>query len=205
MRAEFETLRAHFEKHGLTEKAGGQAIRAATRFAAVAYAGEKATQYGITGWKQGEVASAAMRMFKDWLQAFGGEENREPRRMVEQVQAWIQAHSGARLEDWRRPAMTDTHAPRTMNRAGWRRPTAETKDRTSDEHVFEYLIYPAVFKAELCNGFDPLQVARELDKRGLLKRDPPHMTARAREPGAEKPGRFYVLKPAILEGLENAD
>lgn len=206
MSAQFEALRAQFEKHGLTEKAGGQAIRAATRFAAVGYAGEKATEYGLTGWQKGEASSAAMRMFKDWLHAFGGEENREPRRMVEQVQAWIQAHSGARLEDWRRPATTDTHAPRTMNRAGWRRPTAETKDRErSDEHVFEYLIYPAVFKSELCNGFDPHQVAQELAKRGLLRRDEKRMTIKAREPGAEKPGWFYLLKPAILEGLENVD
>lgn len=201
----FEVLRAHFEKHGLTEKAGGQAIRAATRFAAVAFAGEKATEYGITGWQQGEALKAAMLMFKDWLQAFGGEENREPRKMIEQVRAWLQAHSGARLEDWRRPAMTDTHAPRTMNRAGWKRPTAETENMTNEDHVFEYLIYPEVFKKELCTGFDPIQVARELDRRGLLKRDGKHMTTKAREPGAKGPGRFYLIKPEILEDQENAD
>jgi hypothetical protein len=95
-----------------------------------------------------------MRMFKDWLHAFGGEENREPRKMVEQVQAWIQAHAGARLEDWRRPSVVDSHAPRTMNRAGWKRPTAETAALHEKDQVFEYLIYPTVFKQELC-GFDP--------------------------------------------------
>lgn len=200
MPAEFETLRANFERHALTEKAGGQAIRAATRFAVVAYAGEKATQWGITGWQQGEAVKAAMRLFRDWLQAFGGEENREPRKMVEQVQAWIQAHAGTRLEDWRRPSVSDSHAPRTMNRAGWRRPTAETASLNEADHIFEYLIYPQAFKAELCAGFDPAQVAKELDRRGLLKRDGRHMTTKAREPGGAGTSRFYLLASTILSG-----
>jgi uncharacterized protein (DUF927 family) len=143
-----------------------------------------------------------MRMFKDWLHAFGGEENREPRKMVEQVQAWIQAHAGARLEDWHRSNASDNHAPRTMNRAGWRRHTAETKNGSADDYVFEYLIYPAVFKQELCNGFDPAQVAKELVKRGMLQRDGTHLQAKAREPGAAKPGRFYLLTPRTLEALD---
>jgi len=202
---QFEALRAAFEKRALSDKAGGQAIRAATRFAAVAYAGEKATEWGLTGWPQGEAVKACMRMFKDWLHAFGGEENREPRKMVEQVQAWIQAHAGARLEDWRRPSISDTHAPRTMNRAGWKRPTKDTASLNEPDHVFEYLIYPAVFRSELCNGFDPAQVAKELAARGLLVRDGAHLQVKAREPGAAKPGRFFLLAPGILEGLDGND
>ena len=135
-----------------------------TRFAAVAYAGEKATEWGITGWPKGEALKAAMRMFQDWLKAFGGEENREPRKMIEQIQSWIQSHAGSRLEDHRRPSVTDTHAPRTMNRAGWKKPTKETASLNEPDQVFEYLLYPAVFRSELCNGFDPSAVAKELDK-----------------------------------------
>lgn len=205
MPAQFEALRRAFEARALTNKAGGQAIRAATRFAAVAYAGEKATEWGLTGWPQGEAVKAAFRMFKDWLHAFGGEENREPRKMVEQVQAWIQAHAGARLEDWRRPSISDTHAPRTMNRAGWKRPTKDTASLNEPDHVFEYLIYPAVFRGELCNGFDPAQVAKELAARGLLVRDGAHLQVKAREPGAAKPGRFFLLAPGILEGIDGND
>ena len=199
MPAEFEALRAGFEKHALSDKAGGQAIRAATRFAAVAYAGEKATEWGLTGWPQGEAVKACMRMFKDWLRAFGGEENREPRKMVEQVQAWIQAHAGARLEDWRRPSVVDSHAPRTMNRAGWKRPTAETACFNEKDQVFEYLIYPAVFKGELCNGFDPAQVTKELLKAGALERgDGRNITVKVKEPGAGGSSRLYCIKPDLL-------
>lgn len=204
MPAEFEALRSSFESSALTEKAGGQAIRAATRFAAVAYAGEKATQWGLTGWQQGEAVKAAKRLFRDWLQAFGGEENREPRKMVEQVQAWVQANAGTRLEDWRRPSASDSHAPRTINKAGWRRPTAETASLNEKDHVFEYLIYPTAFKAELCAGFDSVQVARELERQGMLKRgDGRHVAVKAREPGASGTSRFYLLTSAVLSGASD--
>lgn len=198
--AQFEQARQAFERAALSERAGGQVIRAATRFAAVGFAGELATEWGITGWPQGEAMRAAMRLFRDWITAYGGEENREPRQMVEQVRAWIQAHSSGRLEDWRRPGVTDSHAPRVMNRAGWRRPTKATAALSECDHVFEYLIYPHVFKAELCNGFDPAQVAKVLHKAGMLERDDGHMTYRTREPGAAKLGRFYLLTPAVLGG-----
>jgi len=199
MPQQFEELRRAFEVRALSDKAGGQAIRAATRFAAVAYAGEKATEWGLTGWPQGEAVKAAFRMFKDWLQAFGGEENREPRKMVEQVQAWIQAHAGARLEDWRRPSISDTHAPRTMNRAGWKRPTRETASLNEPDHIFEYLIYPAVFKGELCNGFDPAQVAKVLLDAGLLEHgDGRNIPVKVREPGAGGTSRLFCIKPAVL-------
>ncbi len=200
---EFEALRATFERHALTDKAGGQAIRAATRFAAVAYAGELASRWGITGWRTGEAGAAALRMFKDWLTAYGGEENREPRKMVEQVQTWIQANAGTRLEDWRRPSVVDSHAPRTMNRAGWRRPTKDTAALSERDHVFEYLVYPAVFREELCNGFDPKQVTRELVKRGLLQTTQEGENARhqvkVREPGAGGSSWMFCLKPGVLE------
>jgi len=200
MPAQFEALRRAFEERALTRKAGGQAIRAATRFAAVAYAGEKATEWGLTGWPQGEAVKASFRMFQDWLQAFGGEENREPRKMVEQVQNWVQAHAGARLEDMRRPSISDTHAPRTMNRAGWKRPTKETASLHEKDHVFEYLIYPTVFKQELCTGFDPAQVVNELLKRRLLKHgDGKNVAVRVREPGGGENSRFYCITPTILE------
>lgn len=202
---EFERMRAQFEKSALSERAGGQAIRAATRFAAVGFAGELATAWGVTGWPTGAAAQAAMRMFKDWLRAFGGEENREPRKMMEQVRAWVQANAIGRLEDMRRPAVGDSHAPRTMNRAGWRRPTAATKDMAEADQVMEYLIYPEPFKSELCRGFDPKQVAEVLHRRGMLQRSKSslHMTVQAREPGAANPVRFYLLTPELLEGGED--
>jgi putative DNA primase/helicase len=201
---QFEALRTEFEHAVLSDRAGGQARRVAVRFAAVAFAGELATAWGITGWPRGEALKAALRLFHDWLDTFGGEENREPRRMVEQVRAWIQAHAVMRLEDWRRPATGDSHAPRTANRAGWRRPTAETKCLSEADQVFEYLIYPAVFRTELCAGFDPTAVGKVLVARGLMERSEKKMATKHREPGAKNSSDFYLLKPEVL-GTNDAD
>lgn len=119
--------------------------------------------------------------------------------MIEQVQAWIQAHAGGRLEDWRRPSVVDSHAPRTPNRAGWKRPTAETAALLEKDQVFEYLIYPAVFKGELCTGFDPAQVVKVLLGADLLERgDGKNIPVRVREPGAGGISRLFCIKPAVL-------
>lgn len=201
LQREFDKMRQQFEWVHLTAKAGGQAIRAATRFAAVGFAGEMATEWGITGWTPGDAVSAAQRMFTDWLQSFGGEENREPRRMVEQVRDWINANAPSRLADWRRKS--DAHAPRTENQAGWRRPTKDTAHLTNDEQVFEYLIYPGAFRAELANGFDPEQVAKELARRGCLEHDKARLMVKVREPGAAKPAWFYLITPAIKGGEDD--
>jgi uncharacterized protein (DUF927 family) len=198
LQREFDKMRQQFESAQLTTKAGGQAIRAATRFAAGGFAGEMATEWGITGWKPGAAVGAAQRMFADWLHSFGGEENREPRRMVEQVRDWINANAPSRLADWRRK--TDDHAPRTENAAGWRRLTKETANLANDEQVFEYLIYPGAFRAELANGFDPEQVAKELARRGCLEHDKARLMVKVREPGAPKPAWFYHITPAIKGG-----
>jgi len=198
LQREFDRMRQQFESAHLTGKAGGQAIRAATRFAAVGFAGELATAWSITGWTPGDAVAAAQRMFADWLRAFGGEENREPRRMVEQVRDWINANAPSRLADWRRKS--DDHAPRTENAAGWRRPTKDTTNLTNDEQVFEYLIYPGAFRTELANGFDPEQVAKELARRGCLEHDKGRLMTKVREPGAAKPAWFYLITPAIKGG-----
>lgn len=200
---DFETMRQQFEDAHLTKKAGGQAIRAATRFAAAGFAGELATAWGITKWPAGVAVAAAQRMFADWLCTFGGEENREPRRMVEQARDWINANAPSRLADWRRKA--DDHAPRTENQAGWRRPTKETASLISEEQVFEYLIYPGAFRDELAAGFDVTQVAKELARRGfLLVRDEKkkRLQVSVREPGAAKPSWFYLITAEIKGGDE---
>lgn len=45
--------------------------RVAARFALVAYAGELATRYGVTGWAVGEATKAAKACFADWLSESG--------------------------------------------------------------------------------------------------------------------------------------
>lgn len=205
LRAEFERMRPIFERSVLTDQAGGQAIRAATRFAAAAFAGELATQWGITGWEPGDAMRAAQRMFRDWLVAFGGEGNSEPRRMVEQVRDWINSNWQGRLHPWDRGV--DDHARATHEMAGWYRPTDETRALERSDWVFEYLIYPGAFKTQLAAGFDQKQVAAELARIGCIEtseetrdgRTTTRHQVRVREPGSRSPAWFYVITPKIKE------
>lgn len=203
---EFAKMLPLFERAHLSNEAGGQARRVLVRFAAFALAGEAATAAGILPLQPGEAAQAVGRVFKEWVAAFGGESNQEPRRMVAQVREWIQRYGPTRLGDWRANYVEDTRHARPADCGGWRRPTKETESLNREHHVFEFLIYPGVFAAELCAGFEPKQVAHELHKRGLLICPPVGKDGKrrtqslAREPGAGKPSRFYLIAPQILEG-----
>jgi putative DNA primase/helicase len=74
----------------------GQEKRAAGRFALLALAGELATEYDITGWKEGEALSAAAEIFAQW-RASRGQGNDERRQVLEQVASFIQRHGDSRF------------------------------------------------------------------------------------------------------------
>ena len=144
----------------LTGNAHGQAKRVARRFALVGAAGELATLCGITGWQQGEAMRAARRCFKDWLDRRGGEADQEQRAMLQQVRAFIEQHGNARFEDVDR--VGDSHAPRVMNRAGYR------QESESAEGGPTFYILPNVWKNEVCKGYDATSVARLMRANGWL-------------------------------------
>ncbi len=160
-----------FESQHLTTGASGQARRVGHRFALVAAAGELATEWGLTGWETGEALAGVGRCFRAWLEQRGGEGKQEDRAMLEAVRRFLQQHGEARFADWNRPIAKDDHAPRVMNKAGVRRFIPD-KTATSSEDTpgaWEYLIYPEVFKGEVCKGFDYLAVARLLVANGAMQ------------------------------------
>lgn len=202
---EFEAACRSFREAHLSNGAESQAIRVSVRFAAVGMAGELATQWGITGWQPGEAMKAAGRLFREWLRKWGGEQNLEPRMMVTQVRSFLQAHGALRFSDMRRSSETDPHVVRTAGRVGWRRLTKETEHLDPIDYVFEYLIYPASFKSEICAGLDHKRVAEVLHERGFIHQGKRadgrhHFQQQAREPGVGRPSWFYVVSSAIFEG-----
>jgi putative DNA primase/helicase len=76
--------------NGLEEKkaeivpshADGQNNRVFDFFFTVGFAGELATQYGLTGWREGEALSVAIAIFKDWVVAKGGFGNQEEKMLL---------------------------------------------------------------------------------------------------------------------------
>lgn len=172
------------EKH-LNGDAGGQANRAALRFALIAAAGEIATVWGITGWNNGEAIAAADTCFKAWLTQRGGAGNAEERAMLAQVQRFFELHGESRFSDWERPASdTSQHAPKTLNKAGYRKHfdakdadgnniyTGETYSDGDEKKArdTEFFVYPETFRSEICAGYDYKVIQKLLDKHGALLR-----------------------------------
>lgn len=180
-----------FEKVALTNTASGQARRAAARFALVGAAGEFATAWGITGWDAGESMKAAQACFAAWLVAYGGEGNQEQRAILQQVRHFLQSHGEARFADFSRSVTDDTHAPRVMNKAGWRK-----YDKAKDET--EYYVYSEPFKAEVCKGVDYKTVARLLIEKGFMRKgDGKNLAPKVELPGEGSQRVFHIL-PAVF-------
>lgn len=100
----------------------GQDKRAAGRFALLALAGEVATEYGITGWPEGEAINAATECFKVW-QSVRGKGNDERRQILEKVSGFIERHGSGRFSD--ADAASDTPV---RDRAGWWKDAGEGRE-----------------------------------------------------------------------------
>ncbi len=73
-----------------------QEVRAAGRFALLAYAGELATRYGITGWEIGTALRAAMKEFSKWRQLRGAG-RAEHIQIVEALADFVDRHCDGRF------------------------------------------------------------------------------------------------------------
>lgn len=95
---------------------GGQAKRAATRFALIAMAGELASEYGLTGWAAGEATEAAAVGLAIWLENRGSSDNQETKAVLDAVQDFIDRHGDSRFS----VLNGSPDAPVVRDRAGWR-------------------------------------------------------------------------------------
>lgn len=177
------------------EAAAGQVQRVGRRFALVAVAGELATEAGLTGWPAGTATEAARRCFNAWIEARpGGIGLTEDAQMMRQVRQWFGMHGEARFTDWSRA--DDDHAPKTMNRAGWRR-AVKTATGLDELIGWEWFVLPDVFRAEACRGYSERAVLRLLRERGHLVGEGKHFGTRASPPGADKV-TVYRVKSSVL-------
>ncbi len=191
----------HLAAQWIPELASGQVQRVGRRFAAVATAGELATEAGITGWPQGEATRAALKCFHAWLESRGGIGNAEETQMVRQVRRFYEAHGEGRFTHWDRAERDDDHAPKTLHRAGFRR---ATKDEIGNVAAWEFYTLPETFRAEVCEGFDATAVLRVLRERGDLVPDKGRpFDCRARLPGLGLTA-CYRIKSSILDAGTDA-
>lgn len=151
-------LDSFIEQH--THIKNGQASRVLRRFALVAVAGELATQAGITGWQQGRAFEAIGQCFNTWLSSLGNGENIEETKTLEHIKAFFEANGTSRFEDLTviRQADGEVLRPRINNRVGYYDPKEKT-----------YLVYPIMFKKEMCIGMNEASVKKALIKHGWIK------------------------------------
>jgi len=130
----------------------GQDKRAAARFALFALAGEVATDYGITGWPQGDAIAAAAEGFRLW-QSMRGRGNGERRDILERVAAFIERNGDARFSN----AHCTDDVP-VRDRAGWWR----------DEGGSRLYLFNAEGMREALRGFDFRRALDALREAGAL-------------------------------------
>jgi len=93
-----ELVRA-FVTAGVPHGADGQIDRAAHRFGLVAAAGELATLFGLTPWREGEATEAAAWALTQWIDGRGGTEPAETSRAIATVRRFIEAQREARFDN----------------------------------------------------------------------------------------------------------
>jgi uncharacterized protein (DUF927 family) len=154
IRLSARTFIKSFKSEIVPASAGAEVGRVANRFALAAFAGELATEQGVTGWNEGEAKKAAAQLFEEWLKDRGTLGSSEAEHAVRQVRAFLEAHGSSRFQSRDEQIV--------INRVGFK--------VTNKDGEIEYLIQQEQFAREVCAGFDPEFVARTLFQRGCLVR-----------------------------------
>ena len=127
-----------------------------------------------------------------WLdERGGGSAPYEVRQAIAQVRHFIEAHGDSRFDDITTP---DPDRKPVANRAGFRRDHGEAR---------RWLIPPEVWRNEVCAGLNAREAAKTLAGLRMLEPDGEGKFSRSETVGGRKQ-RFYVLKPAIFEGWDEA-
>lgn len=148
----------------------------------------------VLPWPKGEAMTAAGACFRAWLEQRGGTGALELFRGVAQVQRFFQAHGESRFS----LASDKATGPTTKDRAGFRRQAGAFGDEG-----WEFLVFPEVFKQEVCAGFDSKSLARELVGLGLMEAGTDGKTSCVVKLPGMKKARFYVFTPAVLGGEDS--
>lgn len=179
------TQKAFIDEVG-PENANSQVKRVLNLFSMVASAGELATSFNVTDWKEGEAIRAAEQCFNSWLNNLGNAtQSQEHHQAIEQVKAFIEQHGESRF--------TNLDAPDPMitrDRVGF-------KKREETGTVYYFL--PTAFKNEVCKGLNQKTVISALKVADFLKHDSGRNQASIRTPENKSKLKAFAVYSAILE------
>lgn len=126
--------------------------RAADVFALVGFAGELATEYGITGWQEGEAINAAIQGFECW-RGFRGQGQTEDRQILSAIKEFIQRNGDSRFS-----SVDDTHETSVRDRAGY----------WQDKSGHRVFLFNSPGLKEAAAGFDIRRILDALDSAGWI-------------------------------------
>ncbi len=192
-----------FTAEALPADASGQAQRAAARFGLAAAAGELATALGVTGWPDGAALGSARACLDAWLAERGGAGNLEGDAIVQRLRLTIERYGESRFTRWDSvAAKVDEHAPRTLDRLGFRR----TVDHSYGDALFTtatYYFLATAWGGEVFKGMNKRNVNRELIARGILL---PGKDGKAAQvvalPGMGSTRAYVVCNAALFSATE---
>ena len=141
--------------------------RASSMFALIALAGEKATEYGLTGWSKGDALQSIVELMKHW-QDFRGEGQTETRQILECVQSFIERHGDGRfsgLHDSNMAKENDNKSNDNIDQKPIVRDRAGYWKDSDDGRV--YLFNSSALK-EAAIGYDLKFILRTLEESGWI-------------------------------------
>jgi putative DNA primase/helicase len=161
-----QKLKRDFVEAYTPKDASGEVRRVMDVFGLLAAAGEMATAEDLTGWPKGEAEKGAHKCLEDWLKERGvNVASSDLEAGIQAVKLFLERFEKVKFEikyvtcDY---LYEGRESPRIVDRSGIR----EVDGRGITVWFF---ILPEVFRTEVCGGHNPLAIARELKKRGLLR------------------------------------
>ena len=198
---------AKFLETQVNPKAAGEIFRAARRFGLVAFAGECASDMGITGWPEGEATKAAVTCFRAWLERRGSLGAGDTEAAIAQIRLFLTLNGASRFETICADDGTKVEKTFTRERVGFREEILEegadpaggfSTEEDSENMLFVYYVLPVAFRKEVCQGFDPDTALKALLERGHLDvNERGRMTYQKRLPGLGRQ-RLYRIRSSIF-------
>lgn len=163
LQKDYRTFEVELLAEMLPKNAASEVSRVAHRFALAAFAGELATDYGLTGWQSDDATAAIKTMFHTWLDLRGTTGSTDEESALCQVRQFIELHGQSRFQrlDSGLGTAGRGEPEKIINRAGY--------IEEVDDEGFIYYVLPEVFRSEVCRGFDHKIVAKALNRRGCLQ------------------------------------
>ena len=185
-------VQEQFVQQYVSNDAHGQVTRAATRFGAVAGAGEYCISIGKLPWEAGHAIWGVKQCYLAWLESRGDNSASEDYRAIAQIREFIERNGESRFTLIKADGIEENNiGQRTINRAGFR--------RVLDDGSTEYWVLPEMYQKEVCHGFDPRLVTRVLKDKGYLELDSAGKSSVSKLiPGLGRM-RVYVIKATFMQ------